>query len=98
MTTTPPQIPADGTGRPFIDLTHSGLLWLINTTVLHPRGFALALVIHDGEAIGWQLIGDGSEPWVFLESDAKWRFGDVEATFDAARKPRPPRADLGATS
>lgn len=52
--------------RPFAELSASGLLWLINTSVLHPRGFALALVIDEsGTATGWQLLGDGTEPWMY---------------------------------
>lgn len=29
--------------RPWSDLRDSGLLWLINTTVLHPRGYAMGI-------------------------------------------------------
>ena len=56
--------------RPFSELRPTGLLWLINTTVFHPRGYALALHFDDdGNATGWSLMGDGSEPWVFLDVD-----------------------------
>lgn len=44
-----------------IDLREDGLLWLINTTVFHPRGFALALA-DDGTL---HLQGDGTNPWYF---------------------------------
>ena len=48
--------------RPFADLQSTGLLWYLNRTALWPRGFALALM-HDGGAIvGWDLVGDGTEP------------------------------------
>lgn len=58
--------------RPFAELLSTGLLWLINTTVFHPRGFALALHLDDqGAAIGWSLQGDGTEPWVFRLEDAE---------------------------
>jgi len=51
-------------GRPFSELRDEGLLWLINTTVFHPRGYALALHYDDDmNATGWSLVGDGSEPW-----------------------------------
>lgn len=57
-------------GRPFAELRTEGLLWLINTTVLHPRGYALALHIQDdGTASGWSIIGDGSTPWQFRDPD-----------------------------
>ena len=57
--------------RPFAELRDTGLLWLLNRVVFHPRGYALALHFNDGSATGgtfqdctgWSLIGDGSEPW-----------------------------------
>jgi len=66
------------------ELRTTGLLWLINTTVLHPRGFALAMSYPEGttreqkdsgevESDGWLLVGDGSEPWVFQDApDESW--------------------------
>lgn len=54
--------------RAFEELRTHGLLWLINTTVFHPRGYALALQLQDGVATGWRLLGDGSEPWTFGET------------------------------
>lgn len=48
------------------DLSTTGLLWLINRVVFHPRGFALSLVVEeDGTASRWQLLGDGREIWWF---------------------------------
>jgi len=47
------------------ELRDTGLLWLINRQVFHPRGYALVLVV-DGESdqvVGWELLGDGHEPW-----------------------------------
>jgi len=46
--------------RPWSELRDSGLLWLINTSVFHPRGYALGMSNE-----GWVLFGDGSEPWQF---------------------------------
>lgn len=52
--------------RTFAELRETGLLWLINRQVLHPRGWALALHFDDdGNAVGWSLQGDGIEPWNF---------------------------------
>jgi hypothetical protein len=65
--------------RPFEDLSTSGLLWLINRTVFHPRGYALAITVTDGKAVGWALLGDGSEPWQF-GSDENDNFRRAEAT------------------
>lgn len=51
--------------RPFVELRETGLLWLLNRVVFHPRGFALALHFTDdlSECVGWSLLGDGTEPW-----------------------------------
>lgn len=69
--------------RPFSELRDTGLLWLINTSVFHPRGFALAMHFDDqGAATGWSLLGDGTEPWTFQLQDAEADrlFRAVEAT------------------
>lgn len=49
--------------RDWNELRQSGLLWLINRTVFHPRGWALGLVYRDGEVVGWDLLGAGNEVW-----------------------------------
>lgn len=49
--------------RGWDELREAGLLWLINRTVFHPRGFALALVRRGDQIVGWRLLGDGSEVW-----------------------------------
>jgi len=64
--------------RPLAELRDAGLLWLINTAVFHPRGYALALVREHGEVVGWTLLGDGSEPWRFDD--------DCDAEFAAANR------------
>ena len=52
--------------RQFQEMRDEGLLWLINRVVFHPRGYALAFHFNDdGEAIGWSIMGDSSEPWSF---------------------------------
>lgn len=59
-----PAAPADGGPHPdpdsgarsFTQLRESGLLWLINRVVFHPRGLALALHLDEhGNAYGWSL-------------------------------------------
>lgn len=58
--------------RPFEDLgQETGLLWLINTTVFHPRGYAMELVSVEGEWVGWKLVGNGTEPFMFTNEDPK---------------------------
>lgn len=59
--------------RPFSELSESGILWLINSTVFWPRGFSLAIT-HEateeqheagdlGVATGWKLLGNGKSAW-----------------------------------
>lgn len=50
-----------------IDPRESGLLWLINRTTFHPRGYALGLKrsIVDPNAYVFSLKGNGEEPFVF---------------------------------
>jgi hypothetical protein len=70
--------------RPWSELRDSGVLWLINRTVFHPRGFALALVMSGGQPVGWKLVGDGSEPWRF-DGDEDALFAAVNRALDEAR-------------
>lgn len=71
--------------RPIDELRDSGLLWLINRTVFHPRGLALALVIDDANKIaGWRLTGDGTEPMWFSPDDEAALFASAKATLAAA--------------
>ena len=65
--------------RPFEDLQETGLLWLVNTTTFHPRGYALALVYGDDGALeGWTIVGDGTQAWMFDKDDP-----DIDRCFDA---------------
>ncbi len=50
-----------------VDLHGSGLLWLINRQVFHPRGYALAV---DPDSKACYLMGDGSKPWEYLTQQA----------------------------
>lgn len=70
-----------------VDLHADGLLWLINTVVFHPRGFALArLEGIDGDS--YYLQGDGTEPWAWDASiDVDDLFARAEAAMDRARGP-----------
>lgn len=72
--------------RPFSELSDSGLLWLINRVVFHPRGFALTMHRDgiDGACVGWSLQGDGSEVWSFGEGEDDL-FDKVARTLDNAR-------------
>jgi hypothetical protein len=46
-------------------LRPSGLLWLINRMVFHPRGFMLGEVTLEDGGVAFTLQGDGSEPFYF---------------------------------
>jgi alkylhydroperoxidase family enzyme len=72
--------------RPLEDLRETGLLWLINRVVFHPRGRALALhVDEEGRAVGWSLVGDGSEPWQYAaEADERELLARAEQTLREA--------------
>lgn len=75
--------------RDFAELRPTGLLWLINATVFHPRGYALALHFDDeGVCTGWSLQGDGSEPWYFAdatEGDRPEGYSTIDELFSAAK-------------
>lgn len=75
------------TPRPLEDLSDSGILWLINKSCFHARGFAFALHYDkDRRCVGWSIIGDGTEPWTMgttIDEDEK--FAAAEATLQAAR-------------
>lgn len=89
-----PQVePTDDEPRPFHELMEkTGLLWLINRTVFHPRGCALALVFADEERqqpVGWQLVGDSTQVWVYDPAEhgkEAERFAAATRTFDELRE------------
>lgn len=45
-----------------VDMIDDGIIWLVNRSVFHPRGYALAVDSTTGK---FYLYGDGAEPWVF---------------------------------
>ncbi|NEA21583.1 hypothetical protein [Actinomadura bangladeshensis] len=78
--------PANALGRPIAELRDSGLLWLMNRVVFHPRGLALALHADStGQITRWSLLGDGSEAWSFPDEVDQTHFRNAEATLCAAR-------------
>lgn len=48
-----------------VDIRTDGILWMLNRTVFHPRGFALGI---NEDRTGLFLTGDGLEPWRYDES------------------------------
>jgi hypothetical protein len=73
----------------FRRLSEYGVLWLINRTVFHPRGFALSLIYSDEDGnhdpVGWRIEGDGSEVWRFEGFDEDEKFKAVEGLLQQAR-------------
>lgn len=69
-------------GRPLAELRESGLLWLLNASVFHPRGLGLALHFDDDGAVtGWSLMSAGTdEPFSFPDTP------DIHALFRAAER------------
>ena len=68
-----------------VDWVDDGLLWLVNKSVFHPRGFALA---YNQEEEAWLLVGDGTESWRFEDSEdfmENEKFAAVEELFAEAR-------------
>lgn len=79
-----------------VELRADGLLWAINRTLLHPRGFALAVETETGALT---LLGDGSETWQYgapVDEDA--HFADFEALLQRARERHIPSGSTEATS
>lgn len=71
---------------PLSDLRARGLLWYINRVAFHPRGFALALDVNDaGDVTGWQLWGNGDEPWAFVDVGEDDLFRALEALLAEVR-------------
>jgi len=69
----------------------TGLLWLVNRVVLHPRGLALAFDYGHGEAQprGWSLVAaEPGEPFTFGLPDGyeAERFQAIEALFAQTRR------------
>ncbi|MFI6332932.1 hypothetical protein ACIBBG_32075 [Micromonospora chersina] len=65
--TAPPTMICRADVRTWEDLRASGLLWLINRQVFHPRGYALGVVYLEGKVAGWQILGDGRKPWRYTD-------------------------------
>jgi hypothetical protein len=65
-----------------VRLREDGVLWLVNRSVFHPRGFALAV----DESGDFYLVGDGSDPWIYADDvDEDALFEAVEDLFVRAR-------------
>lgn len=82
----------------FAELRETGLLWLINTSVFHPRGMALAVWLDDKcRARGWKLISAGpGEAFDYLPGPEIDRlFRHAELTMSLAELPSDGGGDRG---
>lgn len=76
--------------QPFAKLADSGVLWLVNRVVFHPRGFAIRIHTDEaGDATGWSIDGAGREPWAFLSEVDDAKFQAVEALLAEVRSETP---------
>jgi len=41
------------------DLHNQGVLWYLNATAFHPRGYSLGLAMENGVVVGWTIVGNG---------------------------------------
>jgi hypothetical protein len=72
--------------RDFSELRSSGLLWLINRQVFHPWGYGLGIGFDsDRVALGWILVGDGSEPMNFQDGPETSNVAAALATLGLVR-------------
>jgi hypothetical protein len=78
---------SESQGRPLSELRDSGLLWLINRVVFHPRGFGLALHVDRDtkQVVGWSLQGDGIRPLGYDVATEDDRFAAAEQTISESR-------------
>jgi hypothetical protein len=74
-------------GRPFAELIDSGLHWLVNASVFHPRGLALALhQADDGTVTGWSVQGRGDSPIRVDDVTAQRRFTIADLFLSQTRR------------
>ena len=67
------------------DFHDSGLVWLVNAAVLHPRGWALTIHLDDQRnPTGLSIQGDGIEPWCFAPGEQ----GEILKNFETAEMNR----------
>lgn len=68
------------------DLLDTGVLWLVNTAALHPRGLALAIDLNSDRFPFRLMATDGAEPVLFAdEGVVNQRFSDFEEIVKALR-------------
>lgn len=63
-----------------VNFRDDGILWMLNRTVFHPRGFALGI---DPEASELYLYGDGTEAWIYTLDEEGSTEQDLFQKFEA---------------
>lgn len=64
----------------------TGLLWMINQVIFHPRGYAMYISLDgEGVATGWGVMGNGRERWAFVDDDPKTQ-DNLDQKFSAFRE------------
>lgn len=74
--------------RPWSEFRNAGLLWLINTVVFHPRGYAIGIGVNPDD--GWMLLGDGRERWSYDTADPDF-VAELDDAFVRAQATLAPR-------
>lgn len=98
-TDAPRELLQDDDGYPLVreidELRTTGLLWLINATVFHPRGYALTFVYdtETDDVQGWSLQGDGQEVWAFDPTEIDPEFRAALAFLTGDHGFIPPKSD-----
>lgn len=70
-----------------VDLIEDGVLWYINRTMFHPRGFALGFSVDadDPASSTFVMLGDGREVWTMGSTDEDEKFKAFEALLKRQR-------------
>lgn len=70
----------------FEEMRTLGILYLINKAVFHPRGFALSFSYdEEGNLLGWQMLGDGTDSWMMSKDQEEELFPAVESFLNSLR-------------
>lgn len=70
-----------------------GLLWLVNTAILHPRGFALGVQVDENdEPVGLAVAQHTDDYWHFQPGE----FDDVFSNYEHAEEARAHRMEQAA--
>jgi hypothetical protein len=70
-----------------VDIKDDAILWMVNRSVFHPRGYALGQIDHDDGSVEFVLLGNGTEVWSMPNDSVEdEKFNAFEALLKRARK------------